>query len=308
MITTDEIESEIWNMIDKYDSQSGLVDFNTVMSQFPVLGTAFTTKDVIFGSGNTHPSVPTSAQSISEFAQQYIKEHNLTALKQKETLLATELYDFYMNKFPTALYGLFSAVGEINRQYGGIDPEANQLSDMAIIPSFIQEATAPGDDLLPAGVTGDFTQPAVSFKQVLTNSSTTDSVTVGWVNKYFTIDTTLPEDKLYTGSPSLEKISAFIIFGVLDREGNVYGTKFVNAKNVQSKPTYYSETGLNIARNNGTAHILNNDMSMYVGQSTYGYVGIDIKDVIPKAGSITVDVDLLGHFFAISPVVHNNAY
>lgn len=317
IVTSEELRKAIDDLISQYDGRSNLVSFGNVIKSFSGLDNAYGVVDAIFGSGDVAPTATTPMYSIADFASQYLDSHNLDAVaKAQDSVIANELYNFYLQKFPTALYGLFSAVEEVGRKYGGYDPDANQLSDEIIIPSFVNVQTAnTTDSPMPSTVSGSFAQPAVNFKNTLSNTSTSDSV-VGWINHYFTVDSSLSAGSLYTGSPSLDKTTAFIVFGALDRNGNVGGLKYANAKNTYSKPVYYGETGLKVGETTTESHILNNSMSMYIGQSTYGYVGIDVTEPVPKKtgttttvdGTLDLDVDLLGYMFSIAPTIQNNKY
>lgn len=309
VVTREQIRQTIDNLISTYDGSSAVVTFSQVLTTFPVLKQAYGIEDAIFGSGNVLPTASTPASGIAEFAQQYLDGYHIDALfKADNSVIARELYDLYMRKFTTALYALFSSVQEINRKFGGLDPDANQLSDQIITPSFVDVATTTGvTNGLPAKISGSFKNPAVSFANVLTNA-TTESVTIGWVNHYFTIDSSLSADALYPKSPALNNNSAFVVFGVLDRLGNVSGIKYANAKDTFSKPVYYGQTGLAVSDVDSAAHVLNNSMSLYIGQATYGYVGIDIASTVPATKSVTTQVDLLGLMFATAPIIQNNLY
>lgn len=318
VVKVDEIRKAIDDLVSSYDGKATPVSFGQVLQGFPAIGQAYQTADAIFGSGNVNPTATTPASGVAEFAYQYLDSLDIDALKKSEdSIIATELYDVFMKKFSTGLYGLFSSVQEINRKYGGLDPDANQISDEIIIPSFIKMATTTDTvNGLPANVSGSFAQPAVNFKNTLSNKSTTAEAVVGWVNHYFTVDSTLSASALYSGSPSLDKTTAFVVFGALDREGNIGGIKFANAKNNYTKPVYFGHAGLDVGDTTTQAHVMNNGMSMYIGQSTYGYVGVDLVEPIPKGkgtttttdGTLDVNVDLLGLMFSIAPTIQNNLY
>lgn len=312
LVTEKEIKQDIDELISKYDGHDEGVTLKDVYNQFPHIESAFGHKDAIFGSGNVAPTQETPMEGIAEFAAQYLDSHDIEALGEtRDSVLATELHDFFLRKFPTALYGLFSGVAEVNRKYGGLDPDANQLSDEIIIPSFIDEATSAGANKLPTGFTGSFSQPAIDFSNTLTNTTSGSTTAIGWVNHYFTIDTTLSKGSLYKSpqdSPALDKTSAFIVFGALDRKGNVSGIKYSNAKGTQSKPVYVGHAGLKVGDASTSARVLDNGMSLYVGQSTSGYVGLDISDKVAAGNTVDVNTELLGHFFSIAPTIQNNLY
>lgn len=309
-VSLENVKQDIENMIATYDGKSSVVTYQEVVSAFPSLALG-ATGDAIFGSGDTYPTSVTPQNGVAEFAYEYLIEHSIASLEgATNSIIAKQLYDFYLDKFPTALYGLFSSIQELNRKYGGLDPEANQITDMIIQPSFVSVATESGTSTWTSDeVTGSFAQPAVNFQNVLTNASTSASISLGWVNHYFTIDTQLSAGKLYTDSPELNDISTFIVFGVLDRKGNVNGMKYANAKNNYTKPIYYGHAGLTLGDNDSPARIINNSASMYIGKSTYGYVGLDFNEPIAGAsGKLTIYADLLGMFFSTAPTIQNAKY
>jgi hypothetical protein len=312
-VLTDNIKGDIDKLISTYNGSQAQVAFSDVLGAFPNIAKAYAQVDAIFGSGNTAPSVPTPANGVADFATQYLEMFHIDALRDNvDYPLAKELYDLYVKKFSSALYALFSTVSEVNRKFGGFDPQANQISDEIIIPSFIEEATEAGQYGLPATMSGSFVQPTSQFIQKLsTTKTTTDTTPIGWVDHYFTFDSSLAQNALYEGSPQLDKYTSFIIFGALDVQGSVYAQNFMNAKNTASKGVYFADTGLNITTGHieTVAHVLNTGMSLYVGQSSTGYMGISIKSPIGNSTTpTTIDVRPLGLMFSLAPVLINNLY
>ncbi len=319
MISREQIETSIKDLISTYDGQSGLITFTNVLTAFPNLSTAFAQKDAIFGSGDVAPTATVVASDIAQFAEEYLYQYTLDAVKTAtNSIVAQEIWELYMDKFVTALYALFSASQQIGRKYGGFDPDANEISDVKMIPSYIEVANRPVggttgvgiSNFLPVGIKGSFAQPAVSFENELTNGNASASV-IGWINEYFSFQTNLSAGALYTSpvsSPLLDKQTAMVVFGAVDYEGNVGGVKYLNAKLTQTKPIYFGQVGMYTDDAGSKAHVLNNGMSLFVGQSTYGYMGIDVDLTLGASSTATLNVSPLGLVFTISPTLQNNLF
>jgi len=319
VIKPEAIKDTLEELVAKYEDDDSLITFGDVMASKTLLD-VYKTEDALFGGGNVYPTASTPASGVASLISQYLETNSIDALEHAhESIVAEELYDLYMKKSASLLYALFSSIQEVGRKYGGLDPESNQITNEAIQPSFMQVANAETttDSTvggLPAGITGSFKNPMVNWKNTLSNSNDTEFK--GWIDHYFTIDSSIGSDVLYEGAPALDKTVTFIAFGLLDRIGNVSGLKYATAKNNYSKPIYYTNTGLELSDTSTQAHVLNNGMSIYVGQSTYAYMGIDLIDGIPSAtgtttvtdGTLDLDVQLLGQMFAISPTIQNNKY
>ncbi len=321
LITNEQIELGIKDLIATYNGSNQYVTFADVLNAFPALASSYSQIDVIFGSGNLNPTYENTAGNIAQFAQQYLYQFDIDAVAMADNnATATEIYEFYIKKFTSALYALFASSQELGFHYGGFNPSANEISDIKMIPSFVTIATASSTDGgLPVDVTGSLKQPSMTFGQNLISKNVTSPTTVGWVDKYFTINTQLEAGGIYATSPELFDNATMITFGAFDWLGNVSGIKYANAKDTQTKPVYFGEWETTLGGSASKAHILNNGMSMYIGDASVGYVGIDINQTIPEAketttgtttkvvtttvSTIPIQTDLLGLIFTTAPIL-----
>lgn len=244
--------------------------------------------------GASVPTYKIPAGTVSEFVQQYRAYSKITA-----SHLIPAVDDFFALKFPNALLSLFNAATILGQNYSGTDITSGEFTDLPIVPTLV---SIPSSFTIGTHTaTGDFVNPASTFKNKLTVATTT--IHGGWLKNYFKIDNS--QSTTFTESGDKVDFQGNIVqtlFGVFDPDGYVDGVYYTNSTNKSSKPERYVLGQYSALTNKSStaAHVLKTVDPMsafFVGKGQTGYMSIHINEDITTSG-VTLNTVPLGIAFA----------
>ncbi|MEM0142338.1 MAG: hypothetical protein QXL94_00085 [Candidatus Parvarchaeum sp.] len=231
--------------------------------------------------GAAAPTTSIPGNNVAYFVKQYRDYAKFTGSQ-----LIPEVENFFLLKFPNALLALFLAASQFGELYSGIQLLSGQFTDSPIIPPLVTIPSSFITDTVPKGIGSSFTQPAATFKNTLTASSTAPSVQGAWLKNYFTFNNSQAAGASYPNSPAFLDNTIQVVFGVFDPTGNVDGVYFTDSTNKSSKPLRYSlkqfsaltPTGSSTAALPHVIQAIDPQLAFYIGKDKTGYMSIHINN------------------------------